>query len=137
MGTPLIKSSQKDWLERALAQYSDRKAFSFEDDAEVGLTEADLLSAAALIKAANNKAGIPWKTIAGALSGIGLSAAGVWIVAAAIADPEPTSKLALLTVGGFVLALTGGLGTLAALGVKFTVKGRAGGQEFEIRPETD
>ncbi|MGA1869950.1 MAG: hypothetical protein ACMUJM_15560 [bacterium] len=96
-----------------------QEPFTFEDDAKLGLTEADLKSAVALIRAAKANGGINWQQIVSVLAGIGITGVGVWMVAAAIADPEPTTKLGLLIAGGIVLALTGSLGTFAALGLRF------------------
>ncbi len=74
--------------------------------------------------------------IVAALAGIGITGLGIWMVFAAIADPEPTSKLGLLIVGGIIITLTGSLGTLAALGIKFSVSAKSPqGHAFEIRPE--
>lgn len=132
----LVRTSEKDWLEQAIKLYTDKKPFSLEDDANLGLTEADLRSAVALIRAAKSKGRVPWQQIAGVLAGIGITGVGVWMVAAAVADPEPTTKLGLLIAGGIVLALTGSLGTLSALGVRFSVSANTpGGHSFEVKPE--
>ena len=82
------------------------------------------------------KGGFPLKSIMAVLFGLGLSGAGIWMIVAAIADPEPTSKLGLLVAGGVLITLTGGMGTLAALGVKFVITGRGkDGSEFRIEPK--
>ena len=130
--TTVVRTSEPDWLERAIRQYGQSEAFELEDDAALGLQEVDVQSAIALIKAAKKHRGVPWRNIAAALTGLGISTAGIWMVAAAIADPEPTSKLGLLVGGGVVLALTGGVSTLAALGVRVSVT--ASGRGFSIRP---
>ena len=70
-----------------------------------------------------------------ALAGGGVTGVGVWIILAAIADPEPTSKLGLLIAGGLLLGLTGSLGTLAACGVKFSVSAKTRGGSFTIDPK--
>ena len=130
-----VRTTEEDWLLKALNHYKEKVPFVFIDDAGIGIAQRDLESAVNLIRAAKGKAGLPWKTIASVLVGIGLSGAGVAMVAAAIFDPEPTSKLGLLVAGGVLLAFTGGLGTLSALGVKFSITGRgAGGREFKIEP---
>jgi len=132
----IIRSSDPDWLEKALKQYSAKAPFVFEDDARLGLDAKDLRSAVTLIKAAKSKGDMKWKQIAAFLSSLGITGAGIWIVAAAIADPEPTSKLGLLITGGLVLAVTGSLGTLSSLGIKFSVFARTPfGHSFEIKPE--
>lgn len=132
----IIKSSEADWLERALKQYTSKIPFQFIDDADIGLKEKDLRSAVNLIKAAKGKGGITWKQIVGLLTGLGISGAGLWIVAAAVADPEPTTKLGLLITGGLVLTVMGGYGSLASLGIKFSVIASTPfGNTFEIHPK--
>jgi flagellar motor component MotA len=132
----IVRTSEKNWLEKALKLYTEKKLFRFIDDAELKLTEKDLKSAISLIRAAKSKSGVTWQQIAGVLAGAGITSAGVWIIAAAIADPEPTTKLGLLIAGGTILALTGSLGTFASLGVRFSVSAKLPqGHEFEIKPE--
>lgn len=136
----IVKTSEKDWLEKALKLFTEKEPFQFIDDAGLKLTEKDMISAVTLIRALKSKGGATWQKIAGALSGIGITGVGVYMIAAAIADPEPTTKLGLLIGGGIILALTGSLGTLAALGFKFkvSVKSSKGDIEiFLITPEND
>ena len=132
----IVRTSEKDWLEKALKLYTEKKLFKFIDDAGLKLTEEDLRTAVDLICAAKSRGGVSWQQIVGVLAGIGITGVGVWIIAAAIADPEPTTKLGMLITGGIILALTGSLGTLAALGVRFSVSAKSPqGHEFEIKPE--
>ena len=132
----LIKTSNTEWLKIAIENYSKKQAFTLVDDAKIGLTEKDLVSAVTLIRAAKKKAGFSIKTIAQALTSIGITGAGIYIVILAIADPEPTSKLGLLITGGLLLAVTGSLGALSSLGIKFSISAKTfGGNEFLIRPE--
>lgn len=131
----IIKTSDTEWLKIAIDNYSKKQAFTLVDDANIGLTEKDLVSAVTLIRAAKKKGGSSIKTIAQALTSIGITGAGVYIVILAIADPEPTSKLGLLITGGLVLAVTGSLGALSSLGIKFSIAAKTfGGNEFYIRP---
>ena len=132
----IVRTSEKDWLEKALKLYSKKASFKLIDDRGLGITEADLKSAIILINSAKSKSWATWQQIAGTLAGLGITGAGVWMVYAAIVDPEPTTKLGLLIAGGIVLALTGALGTLTSLGVRFLVSARSPhGHEFIIRPE--
>lgn len=132
----VVRTSATDWLERSLKLYRDKAAFVLIDDVKIGITGKDLESAVSLIRAARTKGKLDLKGIASVLAGIGLSGAGIWMIAAAIADPEPTSKLGLLVAGGIVITLTGGIGTLSALGVRFVITGRGrGGSEFRIEPK--
>ncbi len=132
----IVRTSETDWLEKAIKLYTEKQAFLLHDDAELKLTRADLKSAVSLIRAAKSKGGVTRKQILGLLTGIGITGIGVWIIAAAIADPEPTTKLGLLITGGLVLTFTGSFGALTSLGVRFSVSARSPlGHSFEIKPE--
>lgn len=132
----IIRTSEKNWLEKAIELYTEKTAFTFKDDAGLGLSQKDLKSAVSLIRAAKSKGKYSKRNIIAALAGVGITGAGVWIVLLAIVDPEPTTKLGLLITGGFVLAVTGAVGTFAALGVIFRVTAKsAKGDEFVIEPK--
>ena len=132
----IIKTSEEGWLKKSLELYSKKQTFTLVDDARVGLNEKDLVSAVTLIRAAKKKAGFPIKTIFQALTSLGITGVGVYIVLLAIADPEPTSKLGLLITGGLMIAVTGSLGALSSLGIKFSISAKTiGGNEFFIRPQ--
>lgn len=128
-------TTDPEWLEKALRCYRDAVGFTLEDDAEFGLREVDLRSGVSLVKAASRKR-ITVKQIAQILTGMGLGAAGIWMVIAAIIDPEPTSKLGLLIAGGVILTLTGGLAVLRALGQRWRIRGKPGGV-FDVEPDKD
>lgn len=130
----IIRTSDKKWLEKALDCYKSKIAFEFLDDVPVGIGHNDLVSAVALISAAKSAGVVTWQQIAGILTGLGMSAAGIWMIAAAIADPEPTSKLGILLAGGVVLALTGGLSILYCLGIKWRVSAKNGGNTISVEP---
>lgn len=131
----IIKTTDPQWLEKSITHYSDKKEFSFIDDAKLGMTKADLSSAVQLIKAAKTKGGKTLKQITAVLVGLGMSAAGIGIIILAILDPEPTTKLGLLVGGGLVLVLTGSYATMKTLGVNFSVSAKAGNYAFDIKPE--
>jgi hypothetical protein len=134
----IVRTSQDDWLEKAIKLYAEKKPITLIDDAMYGLKEKDLITAVSLLRAAKSKNRVTWKQITGLLAGLGITGAGVWMVAAAIADPEPTTKLGLLIAGGVVLALTGSFGTFASLGVRFFVTASSPkGHSFNIKPEGD
>jgi len=132
----VIRTSDRDWLAKAIKCYTEKKAFTLEDDAGLGLTKVDLESAVSLIRAAKSKAGVGWLQVSRVLASLGITGVGLWMVWAAVVDPEPTSKLGLLIAGGTVLALTGSLGLLAALGLRFSVTAKSPqGHSFEVTPE--
>jgi hypothetical protein len=112
----LIKTSDQKWLEKALECYRDKHPFRFMDDAGLGITEQDLVSAVSLLKRAKETGPITWREIGQILTGLGMSAAGLLLILIAVADPEPTSKLGILLAGGVILILTGSLSILHAFG---------------------
>lgn len=133
-----IKTSNKEWLELALKEYSSKNEFTLIDDKVLGLKEKDLNSAVSLIKAAKTKGKKSVKQITKVLLGLGLSSTGIYAIIIAIADPEPTSKLSLLLVGGIILAISGGYGTLRALRIKFSVrKLKKDNRFFLVKPEAN
>src|SRR5438552_1584696 len=103
----LIRTSDPKWLEKALTCYRDKRPFRFIDDADLHIGVAGLSSAITLIKRVREAVGLTWKEIAQILVALGMSATGIWLVAVAVADPEPTSKFGILLAGGVVLILTG------------------------------
>lgn len=131
----IIKTSEKDWLEKAIINYREKKEFVFEDDAKLGIKEDDLKSAVNLIRSGISEGNISWKNITGILASIGITGVGIYVIRAAIIDPEPTSKLGLLITGGLILLLTGSLGGLASLGVNFSVSLKSVSGQFVIKPE--
>ena len=133
-GPVTIHTTDANWVKLAMKAYTKKQEFNLVDDAELGLSEKDVASAVNLMKFLKKENHLSVKEIAQILVGLGITASGVWMVMAAIADPEPTTKLGLLVGGGLVLALTGSLGTLRALGIQFTVSGKAFGNEFHITP---
>lgn len=135
MNNILIKTSEDGWVDRAMKAYTKKQEFNLIDDANIGLSKKDVRSALSLMSFLKKEKRLSIKELSAVLFGLGVTASGVWIVLAAIADPEPTSKLTLLITGGLILALTGSLGTLRALGIQFAVSGKAFGNEFHISPE--
>lgn len=132
---PTIHTNDPNWVEGALKAYTKKIEFNLVDDGELGLSEKDVKSAMNLLAFMKREKKLSIKEITTVLISLGITASGVWIVLAAIADPEPTSKLTLLIAGGLVLALTGSLGTLRALGINYSVSAKAfGGNEFHISP---
>lgn len=95
--------------------------FDLIDDANIGLDSTDLVSAVKLIAKTKKAGRIGAKGIATILTSLGLSSVGVWLVLAAIVDPEPTSKLGILIAGGVALIALGGLSILRSLGMTWKV----------------
>ena len=127
-----IRSSDPDWLASTLRAYGQQQSFRFVDDAGVGVEPEDLQTGLKLLAAAARKGECSWQIIAAALVGVGMAAAGIWMVRAALVDPEPSSRLGLLITGGLILTTTGGTAALNALGTKFEVHAGSGG--IEVKP---
>jgi len=130
----MIRTNEPDWLSKALEAYKAKLEFTLIDDGDLGLEPNDVKSAVNLLRFVKKKKVITWRKMVKVLTSLGITGVGVWIIAAAIADPEPTSKLSLLITGGLVLTLTGSLSILASLGIKYAVSAKAFGKEFQIRP---
>jgi hypothetical protein len=130
----IIRTSDNKWLEKALDCYKTKVAFEFIDDASIGIGHEALVSAVALIAAAKKSGTISWQQIAVILTGLGISGLGIWLITVAVADPEPTSKLSILLVGGVLLMTTGGLSILYSLGVKWRVSAKSGGHSIHVDP---
>jgi hypothetical protein len=105
-----IRTSEPGWLAKLAAAYRQRQAVLLIDDAQVGLdpTRQTLLDMGR-VAALNRR---EW---AGALVSLGLTGIGLWMVVAAVLDPEPTSKLGLLIGGGTVCLLSGGFSAIRIL----------------------
>ena len=67
------------------------------------------------------------KILLQALTGAGLTIAGAKVLSLALLDPEPTSSLSLLVVGGIALMGLGGLTILYTLGQQWQVALSPGG----------
>lgn len=128
-----IKTSDENWLKQAVTHYMDKKTFTIIDDAKLGLDKEQLISGIAVMGYGYRSGHALWTQIFAILTGLGMSAAGLVLVALAIADPEPTSKLGILLAGGVVLLVSGGIGTFYALGHRFAVHLDQDG--FTIKPE--
>jgi hypothetical protein len=96
-----IRSSQPDWFSQLIQTYRSREAVRFIDDKEYGINLTDSLLAAGL---RGNLCYNEWIAV---LLMLGVSGFGVWMIVAAILDPEPTSKLGLLVGAGAILVFSG------------------------------
>lgn len=127
-----IKTSDPNWVKKAMACYGSGESFGLFDDAGLGVSAQDVTSGFCLMAAARRRFNVPFGQIAQILAGLGVSAVGVWLVMAALADPEPTTELGLLVGGGLALAVTGSLSVLWSLGIKWQVEVRDG--NFTVSP---
>jgi hypothetical protein len=116
-----LRTSDPEWVRKLLEHYKAGRPFNVIDDAGCGLKAEDLRSGVALLALAVKSGALTWPQGITILTCLGMSAAGIWMIAAAIADPEPTSKLSILLAGGVLLVLTGGLGILRSLGQHWRV----------------
>jgi len=128
----VIRSSDPEWLNKALRHYTGKTMFELIDDAGLGLSQPDLRSAVGLLKALREKKKFSTRHLWQVLTGLGLGGVGIALIIAAILDPEPTSKLGILLAGGVLLIVTGGLSILKALGQTWVV--RVGKGLFTVEP---
>src|SRR5947199_9978317 len=91
----VIRTSQRGWLSDLAKAYKERRPVTVIDDAGLGIDP----SLESLLEM-GHKAGLSVRVGMGVLMSLGMFGAGVWMIAAALADPEPRSKLALLVHAG-------------------------------------
>ena len=102
-----VYTSQSDWFAKVAVAYRKKSKILLIDDANLGINPAEqpLVEMLSL----GNSSLQDW---AGVLVSLGISAAGIRFVVAAIIDPEPTSKLGLLVASGAILAFCGGFSAI-------------------------
>ena len=128
MTAPLvIRTSSDDWFASLADAYKKKAPVRLIDDAALAVDPLaqNLLQMALL-------AGLTVAQISAALIALGMSAAGVAMVIAAILDPEPTSKLGLLVGAGFFLCLGGGMTAISILTNRRPPNVKVGPGVFEI-----
>jgi hypothetical protein len=105
-----IRTSEAGWLIRLATAYRQRDPVLLIDDAQVGIdpTRQTLLDM-------GRTAVLNRREWAGVLVSLGLTGIGLWMVVAAVLDPEPTSKLGLLIGGGTACLLGGGFSAVRIL----------------------
>lgn len=119
-----INTSHQGWLGELVRAYKQRTSVLLIDDAHTGFNPEDETIWEFAVRTKMSP-----KEFAAVLIALGLSATGIAMILAALFDPEPTSKLAVLLVGGVVCVLTGALYAIRLLtetrppNVKFTAKG--------------
>lgn len=125
--TKSIHTSEKGWLKELAECYRADESVLLIDDAEVGVDpdEESLLGMGMTAR-------LSAREISGVCVACGVSVAGAGMIVAAWFDPEPTSKLGLLIVGGTTALILGGGSAFWVLTKKKppTVKVHKGG--FEI-----
>ncbi|MCB1545737.1 MAG: hypothetical protein H6872_03560 [Methylobacteriaceae bacterium] len=110
----IIRTSGAGWFQTLSTAYREKTPFVIIDDASAGinLSEDNLLFTGLKVGLSTGE----WQRVLGCL---GVSGIGIVIILAAILDPEPTSKLAILTLGGLTIAISGGGAALYVLtGIK-------------------
>ena len=107
---PVIRTSSPGWLAALSKAYRDKQPVTVIDDGKVGIAPGmdSLLDM-------GRKSRLTREEWVGVLVSLGMCGAGIAMVAAAILDPEPTSKLGLLIVGGSIVCLGGGFSAIRVL----------------------
>ena len=97
-----IRTSDDDWHAAIVRVYRSQGHAFFYDDAKIGIDPAN-----DTLFVMGQKAGLSVVEWAAVPVALGLGGLGFWLVRAAILDPEPTTKLSLLVLGGVVCIYTG------------------------------
>jgi len=90
--------------------YREHQPVLVVDDAGIGLDPANQS-----LLGMGRAAGLSRREWSGVGVSMGLSGVGLWMVVAAVASPEPTSKLGLLIAGGSVLMFSGAFSAIRLL----------------------
>lgn len=106
----VIRTSARGWLGDLAKAYKERRPVTVIDDATLGIDP----SVESLFDM-GRKARLSVREWMAVLMSLGLFGAGVWMIAAALADPEPTSKLALLVAAGAICVIGGGFSAIRIL----------------------
>ncbi len=105
-----IVTSKPGWLGELAEAYRKRDEVILVDDAHVGIDP----ETQSLFEMGRHVRLRP-REWAGVLTALGMSGVGIWMIAAALRDPEPTSRLWLLAGGGTVLVFGGGFSAIRIL----------------------
>ena len=108
--TLTVRTTDPGWFAQVVSAYNSRLPIDVIDDAAVGFDPQRLTLFEIGIRARLSRN--EWLA---ALSLVGVTALGGYMVVAAILDPEPTSKLGLLVLAGTTLALSGSFGAVRVL----------------------
>ena len=98
-----IRTSEPHWFKKLAVAYKKKTPTLIIDDVQAGIDPSleNLFSMGI-------KAGLTLREWAGVAVSLGIGSAGMWMILIAITDPEPTSKLGALIIGGVVCVLGGG-----------------------------
>jgi len=105
-----IRTSEQQWMQALAIAYKNKQDINLIDDAKTGINPSDQ----SLIQMARH-AKISKRETIGVCVACGISGVGVWMLALAYFDPEPTSKLGLLIAGGTVCVIGGGFRAIQIL----------------------
>lgn len=97
-----IRTSEENWLSKLTGAYKDKNSVILIDDAKIGIDPTF-----DSIFDMGTKSKLTQREWIGIGYSVGLTAVGIGIILIAAFDPEPTSKLATLLIGGVALTLMG------------------------------
>jgi hypothetical protein len=106
----VVRTSDPDWIQALAIIYRARMTGLLVDDAQLGVDPAGQT----LLQMAHH-ARLSKREIVGVCVSLGMSGVGVTMIVLAFLDPEPTSKLGLLVVGGCTCVLGGGFSAIRIL----------------------
>lgn len=127
MSDLVIKTSEQNWLGQMASAYKKKQPITLIDDANVGISPESQT-----ILQMGKEAGLSKREWVAVGVSLGMSAAGIWMIVAGVADPEPTSKLGLLIGGGVICVASGGFSAIRILTKHKPPKVTVGKNGFEI-----
>ncbi len=123
-----VRTSSSAWLKELATVYKSQKPAGLIDDAGLGVNPSTQS-----LYHMGQRVGLSVEDWGGVLVALGLGGAGIWLIRAALLDPEPTSKLWLLVAGGGLALVTGCGMAFLILTDRRPPTVRASHEGFEIR----
>lgn len=130
--TVSVRTSEPGWLDRAVRLHLVYGGVQIQDDAGVGVEPGDLEQLVELIHQHQGHSTTRLRTVLGVCVGLCLSAMGLWMIHAAVADPGETKELWVLLGGGVFMAFFGGLGVFYALGQRWRITASSGDRNMSL-----
>ncbi len=84
MDNKIVKTSDKGWLSHLSSAYKNKQPITLIDDAKVGINPESQT-----ILQMGKQTGLSYSDWVAVGVSLGMSAAGIWMVVAGVADPEP------------------------------------------------
>jgi hypothetical protein len=120
----IVRTSEPGWAKALAKVYKNRRPALLIDDAGFGVDPSSQT-----LFGMTKKAALSIRELSAVCIALGMSIVGCFMILGAFIDPEPTSKLVLLALGGVTCVFGGGFSAIRILtedkppNIRVTVKG--------------